>query len=107
VSDITDEALLDAICVVHKVRWKSSGVTASTPLGADNMLWIGASIWDVAAVLDGHPEWCGQPEATNGSVQIPEKAVRAKVRNLIRRGLVNGCASHDCRGDFTILSVNG
>jgi hypothetical protein len=96
VSDITDEELLDAIRVV----WKSKGVTASTPPGADNMLWVGASIWDIAAVLDGHPEWCGQPEATNGSVQIPAETVRAKARNL-----VDGCASHDCRGDFTINSA--
>ena len=89
-SDITDQAFLDAIRTVHKERW------------GNKPLWIGASIWDIAAVLDGHPEWIGGHEATDGSVRIPVKVVRAKARALVRRGLIDGCADHDCRGDFEI-----
>jgi hypothetical protein len=90
-ADIADDAFLDAIRTVHRDRW------------GGNPQWIGASIWDVSAVLDGHPEWVGGPEVTDGvSVQIPVKVVRAKAKALIRRGLIDGCASHDCRGDFEI-----
>ena len=91
VADISDEAFLGAIRTVHRVRWDNRPT------------WIGASIWDVTAVLDGHPEWCGKPEATDGSVAIPEKVVRAKAKRLIRRGLVTGCTC-GCRGDFEITS---
>lgn len=103
-ADIPDEAFLNAIRTVHRDRWGSRGVTRETPLGTDNMYWIGASRWDIAAVLDGHPEWCGQPEATDGhSVQIPAKVVMAKAKSLERRGLVEGCCC-GCRGDFQVLS---
>jgi hypothetical protein len=88
-ADISDEAFLDAIRVVHRDRWGSKAI------------WIGASIWDVAAVLDGHPAWIGERPATDGSVQVPEKVVRAKAKRLIKRGLIDGCAC-GCRGDFRI-----
>ena len=88
---IADEAFLGAIRTVHRERW------------GGNPQWIGASIWDIAAVLDGHRSWVGGQEATDGSVQIPLKVVRAKARALVRRGLIDGCASHDCRGDFEII----
>lgn len=101
-ADISDEAFLDAIRTVHRVRWESKGVSAKEPLGTDNPYWIGASRWDVAAVLAGHPEWCGQSEATDGvSVPLPENVVLAKVKRLIKRGLVEGCTC-GCRGDFQI-----
>jgi len=100
--DISDEAFLDAIRTVHRVRWESKGVTADRPLGTDNPYWIGASRWDIACVLEGHPEWCGQAEATDDeSVTIPEKVVLAKAKRLIRRGLIDGCGC-GCRGDFQI-----
>jgi hypothetical protein len=89
-SDITDKAFLDAIRTVHQVR--SGG----------RREWTGASIWDIAAVLGGHPEWCGQPEAADGSVTVPVKVVRAKAAQLVRHGLIDGCANCACRGDFTI-----
>lgn len=89
-ADISDDAFLDAIRTVHRVRW------------GGNPQWIGASVWDVAAVLDGHPEWAGERQATDGSVQIPEKVVRAKAKRLITRGFVDGCAC-GCRGDFTAV----
>ena len=91
-ADISDEAFLDAIRTVHRVRWN------------DNPQWIGASIWDIGAVLGGHPEWCGQPEATQDELAVfPEKVVRAKAKRLIKRGLIDGCAC-GCRGDFEIMS---
>jgi hypothetical protein len=92
-ADITDEALLDAIRTVHRVRW------------GEGPAWTGASKWDIAAVLDGHPEWCGKPEATDGSVSIPVKVVRAKAAKLVRRGLLDGCCDCDCRGDFMIRAA--
>lgn len=59
-----------------------------------------ASRWDVGAVLDGHPEWVGQPEAIDGgSASVPENLVRAKARKLIRRKLLTGCWC-GCRGNF-------
>lgn len=88
-SDITDEAFLDAIRTIHRIRYSG------------NPQWIGASIWDIAAVLDGHPEWAGQRQATDGSVQFPEKVIRAKAKRLVKRGLVDGCTC-GCRGDFEI-----
>lgn len=104
---ITDEAFLDAIRTVHRERWGSRGVTAATPLGVDNIHWIGASRWDIAAVLDGHPEWCGRAEATDGfSVQIPAWVVLAKAKSLERRGLIAGCCC-GCRGDFQVMSPSG
>jgi hypothetical protein len=90
-ADISDEAFLDAIRTVHHVRWN------------DNPQWIGASIWDVGAVLGGHPEWCGQPEATQDELAaFPDKVLRAKARRLIKRGLIKGCTC-GCRGDFEIM----
>jgi hypothetical protein len=94
-ADISDGSFLDAVRTVHRERW------------GNNPQWIGASIWDIAAVLDGHPEWCGGAEATDGvSVQIPEKIVRAKAKRLVRRGLIDGCAC-GCRGDFLIKADGG
>jgi hypothetical protein len=90
-ADIADEAFLDAIRTVHRERWDN------------NPLWIGASIWDIAAVLDGHPEWTGGSGATDGPVQIPLEAVRAKASDIVKRGLIDGCADHNCRGDFEII----
>jgi hypothetical protein len=94
-ADITDEAFLDAIRTVHRVRWDSRPT------------WIGASVWDLAAVLGGHPEWCGQPEATNGSVTVPVKVVRAKAAKLVRRGLIDGCGNCACRGDYMVRDDPG
>lgn len=45
-------------------------------------------IWDVAERLPG----------------FPEKVVLAKARQLIRRGLIDGCGC-GCRGDFEITPV--
>lgn len=59
-----------------------------------------ASRSDVGAVLDGHPEWVGQPQAIDGeSVSVPEKVIMAKARKMIRRKLLTGCWC-GCRGDF-------
>lgn len=99
---ISDEAFLDAIRTVHRVRSESRGVTAEHPPGTDNLYWIGASRWDIACVLQGHPEWCGTERATDGeSVTIPEGVVLAKAKRLVRGGLVEGCCC-GCRGDFVI-----
>jgi hypothetical protein len=86
-SDITDEAFLAAIGTVLRKRPGIAG--------------LGANRWDIAAVLDGHPEWVGLVQATDGtSVSIPEKVVLAKAKRLVQRGLIGGCPC-GCRGDFT------
>lgn len=90
-SDITDEAFLAAIGTVLRRRPEIAG--------------LGASRWDIGSVLDGHPEWVGLVQATDGtSVSIPEKVVLAKAKRLIERGLINGCAC-GCRGDFERIAV--
>jgi hypothetical protein len=82
-ANIGDERFVAAVRTVIKLR---------------DSYW--ANRWDVAAVLDGHPEWVGCPEATDGeSVQLPQNLIRAKARRLIRRKLLDGCAC-GCRGDF-------
>lgn len=88
-ADITDEAFLDAVDEVARLR--------SEP----GRPWtIGASRWDVATVLAGHPELVGV--STADWPNMPPKVVLAKARKLIRRGLLDGCDC-GCRGDFTRL----
>jgi hypothetical protein len=83
-ADIPDDQFLDAVAAVIRKRG----------------MW--ANRWDVAAVLDGHPEWIGERAATDGeSVRMPEKLVLAKARKLIRRGLLSGCFC-GCRSDFEL-----
>ena len=102
-ADISDEAFLDAVRTVHRERWESKGVTAEIPLGVDNVHWIGASVWDIGAVLGGHPEWAGTELATRDEMTgYPEKVIRAKAWRLIKRGLIDGCCC-GCRGDFCNL----
>ncbi len=85
-ADITDEAFLDA--VDEAIRLRGPGWT------------IGATRWDVAAVLARHPEDVG--EAPVEYPQMPQKVVLAKARKLINRELIVGCAC-GCRGGFEIL----
>lgn len=87
-ADITDEAFLSAVDDVCQLRWGGVG--------------IGASRWDVAAVLSGHPEDVGVSVVDYPG--MPDKVVLAKARKLVRRGLVDGCAC-GCRGDFTRAEV--
>lgn len=54
-----------------------------------------------------HPKWCFLFRDHERSIfncvpaQFPFKVVLAKMRSLIKRGLVDGCDC-GCRGDFTI-----
>lgn len=82
-SDITDVAFLDAIDQVVTLRGPG---------------WcLGASRWDLAAVLAGHAEDVGEaPREYSG---VPSKVILTKARKLIKRGLVDGCAC-GCRGDL-------
>ena len=60
---------------------------------------LGASQWDVAAVLAGHPDDVPPMKATQDYPEMPCKVVLAKAKSLIRRGLIDGCAC-GCRGDW-------
>jgi hypothetical protein len=87
-ADITDEAFLAAIDEVARRR--------SEP----GRPWtIGASRWDIACVLAGHPELVGTATGTQDWPNVPPKVVRAKAKRLIARRLIDGC-SCGCRGDF-------
>jgi len=36
--------------------------------------------------------------------QFPPKVIDAKLRAMIKKGVLKGCTAHrDCRGDFTIV----
>ncbi len=60
---------------------------------------IGASRWDVAAVLAGDPDSVGTSPCDYPDV--PEQAVLTKAQSLLDRGQIDGCAC-GCRGDFTV-----
>jgi hypothetical protein len=39
----------------------------------------------------------------NALPDIPAKVLRAKLRSLIKRSIITGCAdNHECRGDYAI-----
>lgn len=57
-----------------------------------------ATRWDVAAVLAGHPEHVGQPPVDYPT--MPDRLLLAKLRKMIRRGVLEGCAC-GCRGDLS------
>lgn len=37
--------------------------------------------------------------------QYPPKVVNAKLRSMVKRGVLNGCGDgcYDCRGDYTVV----
>lgn len=85
-SDISDEQFLEAMRETMQLR---PG-------------WV--TRWDLANVLDGHPERVyGQPGYDGSELAaeatVPQKVVLAKARRLIDRGLITGCAC-GCRGGF-------
>jgi hypothetical protein len=85
-ADIADETFISAVETARLVR---------------GLLTV--SIWDVCAVLNGHPDWVGDPVAGYDELlPIPEKLVRAKARKLILRKRLDGCAC-GCRGDLQVL----
>lgn len=81
----TDEDFLRAVDEVCRIRWGGEG--------------IGANRWDLAAFLAGYPEAVG--EFTTEYPNMPQEVVLSKARELMRRGLLNGCLD-GCRGDFTL-----
>ena len=91
---ITDDAFLAAIDEVIRLRSEE-----------EERPWIvGASRWDIAAVLAGHLADVGTTPVDYPT--MPEGVVLAKARKLILRGLVDGCAC-GCRGDFERMARRG
>lgn len=76
--DISDESVLAAIERVAK------------PGSTDGYMGLApsASRWDIAWQLGG---------------DLPEKVLLAKLRTMVRRGVLEGCTC-GCRGDFHILA---
>lgn len=83
-ADIPDGRVLYAIAEAARIRSQRT-----------------ASRWDVTAVLAGHAELVGV--TVERFWNMPENLVLAKLRKLVRRGLVDGCAC-GCRGDFIVLT---
>lgn len=85
--DIPDETFLTALDEAIRLREIEHGAPWN----------CGATRWDLAAVLAGHPEDVGGSPVDYPD--LPMALVLAKARNLIRRGLLTGCAC-GCRGDW-------
>jgi hypothetical protein len=85
--DIPDETFLTAVDETIRLR---SGVEAC--------VWgVGATRWDLAAVLAGRPGDVGGSSVD--WLEMPQKLLLAKAAKLIRRGLLTGCVC-GCRGGF-------
>jgi len=86
--DIPDEVFLAA--VDEAIRLRSAD---------DETVWTWATRWDVAAVLAGRPELVGTGAACDPTL-FPPNLMSAKIRQLVRRGLLDGCAC-GCRGELS------
>lgn len=95
--DIADTDFLTAIDTVKNLRDQTR-----YPIRT-----LGASIWDITAVLAGHPDDVllvdGARERWDYD-DMPRKVVQAKAKSLIRRGLADGCTC-GCRGDFNRIGT--
>lgn len=54
---------------------------------------------------NGVPEWSTRSETQEALPQFPPKVVLAKLRSMIKRGVIDGCAC-GCRGDFELPKAN-
>jgi hypothetical protein len=95
-ADITDETFIEAVAAALAIRPSV----------------LGASLWDVSAVLDGRLDYVRATAAARTRDECPDmpepvvplKVVLAKARKLIRRGLLTGCAC-GCRGEFEVVDL--
>jgi hypothetical protein len=89
---IPDDTFLAAVTEAIRVRSEVEGVP-----------WWLATRWDTAAVLAGHPEDVGASPVDYPD--MPEDVVMAKSRELIAKGLLDGCETDgcDCRGSYEII----
>lgn len=109
--DIADETFTAAVTEAMRVR---------TTVDGSGRHW--ATCWDVAAVLAGHLEDVGRaPQDYPG---LTTETVRRKARDLIRRGMLDGCDGCDigeegcdspdtcdhppctCRGSYSPVAVS-
>lgn len=65
--------------------------------------WTTATLWDVTAVLAGHPELVGTDKVCEPFPNLPPKVVLAKAKRLVRRKLIDGCTC-GCRGNFEVIT---
>jgi hypothetical protein len=79
--DVSDDAVLASVREARLQRARDHEV---------DVAWAAASRWDVEAALP----------------HIPPKVLRAKLRSLVKRGLIEGCAC-GCRGDFVVTQPPG
>jgi len=97
-SDIDDQSIL--VAIAHRQSYSSLGMQLFDLAG---VMWENA---DYGLGLVGCDDYKVMEHSDYGkSPTLPFNLVKAKMRKLIKRGLVNGCAC-GCRGDF-ILTEKG
>jgi hypothetical protein len=90
--DIPDEKFLEAIDTVLALRDQTI-----YPIRG-----LGASLYDIAAVLTGHADDVVKFDGTRARYSYDElsnKVLLIKAKSLLRRKLIRGCGC-GCRGDF-------
>lgn len=53
---------------------------------------------------NGAPDWSALSDVQEQLIQFPPKVVLAKLRSMIKRGILRGCAC-GCRGDFELPNL--
>jgi hypothetical protein len=84
-ADLNDTAVVDAVRRAAELRRAEQ-----------------ASRWDIACALAGYAERVGTSAAVDPVEGLPAKVLLAKLRKLVRRGLVEGCVC-GCRGSFVAI----
>lgn len=90
--DILDEAVIELVRACAEARCN----------GDENWGWHGGRPGYNAG--DPNPpkgHWANRFDITKALGNPPEKVVLAKLRSLVKRGLLDGCAC-GCRGDFEL-----
>lgn len=97
-SDIPDEAVLEAVRACNEARCE----------GDETWGWhSGRPGYKEADDIedDAQPHWAIRWDIGKALNDPPEKVLLAKLKNLVKRGKLDGCAC-GCRGDFTIPDID-
>ena len=68
-----------------------------------------ARMYEALAAVRGRrgvPQWSSLWDVQGELPKVPPKVVLAKLRSMVKRGVLRGCAC-GCRGDFEIPPVQG
>lgn len=89
--DIPDKAMIEAVRACVEAR-------CNYPMDAG---WHGGRPGWGYTEGTARSHWANRSDIARLFPDMPEKVVLAKLRTLIKRGLIDGCAC-GCRGDFTL-----